>query len=109
MSAILCSAGLPRFILTLTWNDRKTKELKVSTRRKASHNLNITGIGVDHPIQTIGSNYAFIISPSLLLSIYIIPYTLTKVKLVSLTFPNVSTQVYHTVVPPYQHTIHRRL
>ena len=27
-------------------------QLKVSTRRKASHNLNITGIGVDRPIQT---------------------------------------------------------
>ena len=87
----LVYVSVGRYPRTNLYTESAYRRLKVSTRRKASHKLSITGLGVDHPIQTIGSNYAFIISPSLLLSIYIIPYTLTKVKLVSLTLPNVST------------------
>lgn len=58
---------------------------KVSREWKASHRLSITGLGVDQPIQTIGSKYAFIISPSLLLSINIISDYLPKVNLLGPT------------------------
>ena len=81
MSSDMYGVGRHPHILTIYSISHLLLALCKVCAQKASHNLNITGIGVDHPIQILGSNYAFITSP-FSLYIYIIPNYSIKVKLI---------------------------